>query len=259
MVSRSIAQKFWPDGSALGKRIVPGRPDGSIPWSTIVGVIDDIKHRGLDVEDPIDFVYLPLLGPVIEASESGPPPQSLDLHGGIAFVVRTSVEPTTLVPALRSELASIDPDIPMSRVQTLEQALRESRAQVSFTVLVLLISALLALSLAGIGLYGVISYIVAQRTREIGVRIALGAQRADVVQQVLRGGAVVSIAGIAIGLALAFATTRTMESLLYGIDKYDPPTFVAVPLVLFAVAMFASWVPAMRAARVEPVHALRSE
>jgi predicted permease len=253
VVSRSVVDGYWPGQSVLGKRIrVGGRqgPDeeGEPPWLEIIGVADDVKHYGLDQEETMDFAYLPMLSN-----------DDNDLRRTANFVLRTSVPPTQLTSAVRSELASLDRNVPLSRVITLERLIADSRAQVSFTVLVLMIASLLALTLAAIGLYGVISYIVSQRTREIGVRLALGAQRQDVVRQVVKGGAIVSVAGIGLGLVLALATTRLLESQLFGVSRYDPPTFTTVPILLFAVAMLASVIPALRASKVEPYEALRQD
>ncbi len=263
IISRSLAERYWPGGSALGKRIRPGRGE-TLPWNTVIGVIEDIKIASLDERDPADQVHLPLLAPLslppaegAAASAAAEPPN--DIEGRLVFVVRTRTEPNALVPALRAELAALDADLPMVQVMTLEKLVRNSRARVSFTVVVLLIASALALTLAVIGLYGVISFVVAKRTREIGLRLALGAQRADVVRQVLRGGVLMALAGIALGLLLAFGTTRFIEGQLYGITKYDLPTFVVVPSALFMVALLASWIPAVRAARVQPIEALRQE
>ena len=247
VVNDTIAKRFWPNESALGKRITAGTPDEQ--WNTIVGVVESTHDFGLQ-RDPPPRVYLPLLG-----LEGDP----RDIGGGLSFVVRASVPPDSLLAAVRSEIWSIDSNLPISSVRTLEQLLSASQAQMSFTVVILIIAAALALTLAAVGLYGVISYIVSKRTHEIGVRMALGAQRRDVTMMVLKGGLAVSLVGIFIGLTLALALTRKLESQLFGVGALDPLTFTVVPLLLLGVALLASYLPARRASKTAPVTALRYE
>ena len=247
VVGKSMARHFWPNESALGRRLRNG--GGEAPWNTIVGVVDDIHYSALD-EEPRFMIYQPMLG--LEGTGE-------DFQGRASFVVRSQTEPTALLAAVRSELWSLDPNLPITEVRTLEEMVRDSRAQVSFTVLVLLLASGLALVLAVVGLYGVIAYIVGRRTHEIGLRVALGAQRSDVVRLVLGTGLVITLAGIGIGMALAVATSRLIQSQLFEVQALDPVTYALVPLALFFVALLASLLPAIRAARIEPAVALRDD
>ncbi|MEM6702585.1 MAG: ABC transporter permease [Acidobacteriota bacterium] len=249
LVSRSIQQRFWPEESAVGKRIYPSRTSEDDGWNEIVGVVDDLHMQGIG-EEVRDLVLRPMLG--LEGAGH-------DIQGHLAFAVRTSLPPESLVPAIRSELWALDPNVPVAQVRTMERLVSASREQVSFTVVILLIASALALVLAAVGLYGVISYVVSRRTHEFGIRLAMGADRGDVTRLVVRGGLTVSLAGIGAGLLLALGTTRFLESMLFGVSKYDPPTFTVVPLLLLAVAVLASWIPARRASGVEPVTALRQD
>jgi ABC-type antimicrobial peptide transport system permease subunit len=160
---------------------------------------------------------------------------------------------------VRGVIRELDPNLPLSRVGPMREIVARSMARTSFTMLLLVIAALVALLLGAVGIYGVISYVVGQRKREIGVRMALGAQRRDISRMVLREGLAVTLTGVAIGLAFALAVTRLMIALLYGVTPTDPATFVAVPVLLAAVSLFASWMPARRAAAVDPQEAIRYE
>jgi putative ABC transport system permease protein len=250
VISRSIAEHYWPGRSALGKRMRTGRAD-EVPWWTVVGVVGDLRHERLD-EDPRFMVHVPLLSP-------GAPEVRDDARGAFSFVVRASVEPTSLVAPLRAALRELDRDVPITQVRTLEQIVARSRAQIGFTVLLLLIASGLALVLATVGLYGVVSYLVARRGHEIAVRVALGAQRFGVVGMVLRSALLVAGVGVVAGLGLAAWSTRWLDTLLYGIGRFDPATFVAVPLLLLAVAAAASAIPAHRAAGIDPARALHDD
>ncbi len=248
VVSKALADKVWPEGSALGKRIQPGELDEE-KWSEIVGVIDHVYNDGLDQEAP----------PTVFRGFLGPPEDGQDVDVAMAFVVRTEGDPASLSTAVRSEVWGLDPDVPISQLQTIDRLVEASRARMNFTVVVLMVASLMALLIAAVGLYGVVSYLVSLRRHEIGVRMALGADRRLVSQLVLRDGLVVSIGGMMLGLVLAFFATRWLESILFGVGRFDPPTFVLVPLVLLGVTLFASWVPASRASRTDPLIALRHD
>ncbi|HVS15581.1 MAG TPA: ABC transporter permease [Thermoanaerobaculia bacterium] len=250
VISGSIAHRYWPGQSALGKRMRTGASD-EVPWWTVVGVVDDLRHERLD-EEPRLMVHVPLLAP-------GEPGSREDARGAFSFAVRAAVEPTSLVPLLREALRELDREVPITQVRTLDEIVARSQAQIGFTVVLLLIASGLALVLATVGLYGVVSYLVARRGHEIGVRVALGAQRSEVVGLVLRSGLTVAAAGVAVGLALAALSTRWLDSLLYQVGRFDPVTFVAVPLLLLAVAAAASGIPAHRAAGIDPARALRDD
>lgn len=240
LVSESLAREYWPGEDPIGQRISgPARDE----WETIVGVVADVKFDSLTADNPT-ALYRPLdQGNV----------------GVMSVVARTTADPELFVENLRKIVASIDPDTPVDDIRTMKQLLATSVAQPRFTMLLLAIFAVVALILGGVGIYGVIAYTVNQRTQEIGVRMALGARREDVLWLVVRQGATLALIGVGTGIAAALATTRVLRSLLYGVSTTDVPTFVAVPLILIAVAMVASYIPARRAAWVDPMIALRGE
>jgi putative ABC transport system permease protein len=174
-------------------------------------------------------------------------------------VVRTSSDPTNLVPAIRSQVAEMDKELPLSNISTMEQILSESIAQPRFNMLLITIFAVVAMMLASVGIYGVISYSVSQRTHEIGVRIALGAQPGDIFKMVVGQGLKLALAGVSVGLVAAFVLTRVISSLLYEVQTTDPVTFAVISVALTAVALLASYIPARRATRVDPMISLRYE
>ena len=241
VINETLAARLWPNENALGKRVSTTGPEG--PFLEVVGVARDSKYRSLgEVSRP--YVYLPLQ-------------QSYDPK--MTLVVRTKGEPKAITPVVREQIRTLNANLPIADVQTL-------REQLELTLLPSRIAAwtlggfgALALLLAGIGIYGVVSYGAAQRTREIGVRMALGAKEKDVLGLVLWDGLIVIGAGLAIGLLLAAAATRVISAFLYGVGATDPLTFVAVPLLLGGVALVASYIPARRAVKVDPLVALRYE
>jgi len=252
VVTEDLARDEWGSPSeALGKRIrtfgAADFPSG--PWYQVVGVVGEIRDEGVG-KDPVKTVYWPQ---VVEHfwGDSVFTPRSM------AFAVRSAAaDPSALLPQMRRAVWAVNPNLPVARVRTLAQIVSGSMAQTSFTLIMLGIAAAVALFLGSVGIYGVISYVVAQRTREIGVRMALGAEQVDVSHMVLREALLLAGAGVAVGLAASAALTRLMASLLYGVSPLDPVTFGLVALALTAVALLASWVPARRAARVDPMEAL---
>jgi predicted permease len=254
LVSRSMAERHWPGEEAVGKRIAYagiGRGENQTPeWIEVVGVVGDVKHRGLDLESKPE-IYVPVYQPLFSTRPT--PPLSLYV------AVRAKGDPAALAPALRREVAAVDPEQPLANVRTMEERLAESVAQRRFNMTLLGVFACVALLLAGVGVYGVMAYAVARRTHEIGVRVALGAQRGDVVRLVLRQGMWLALAGVGVGVAGAYAATRLMTGLLYGVSPTDPLTFVGVSALLTAAALLACLVPARRATRVDPMVALRYE
>jgi len=252
LVNEAFARQYWSSPeAALGKRI----GQGSRGWSEIVGVVGDLRERGLEL-DPPATAYFPSVGP-----SSGPgPADSLYATPGLTLVLRSTGGPgAALAPAATRALHERYPDLPVARVQTMEDVARESLARTSFAMVMLGLAAGVALFLGAVGLYGVISYIVAERTREIGVRMAFGAERGSISRMVLRQGFLLALIGIALGSVAALGLTGLLRTLLHGVSPLDPVTFAAVGGLLLLVALLASWLPARRAARVDPTVALGSE
>jgi putative ABC transport system permease protein len=239
ILNRACVRTFFSDGGPVGKRIQIAGMD----WATIVGVVGDLRQAGL-VSRPEPEIFVPYL--------QMPYPE-------MAVVVRTTQDPLRLVGALRSRVESIDKSLPIYDVGTMDQLLAEQVASRKFNMVLLGLFAFLAVVLAGVGIYGVMTYTVTQRTHEIGIRIALGADQSHVLGLVLGQAVVLTLLGLGAGLAGAFALTRFLTTLLYGIHATDPITFVVVILVLSAVAILAGYIPARRATKVDPMEALRYE
>ncbi|HEY7001192.1 MAG TPA: ABC transporter permease [Candidatus Udaeobacter sp.] len=238
IVNQAFAKKYFPNGEALGKRI--SRDDTDPKWAMIVGVVADIKHRGLDVEAQPEY-YLPHT-------------QSPDRE--MALVVRSGQDARTLAGAVREELGNIDPDIPLANVRTLDAVVADSVAPRRLSVVLLGAFSVIALLLASVGMYGVISFVVAQRTHEIGVRMALGAQRSDVLKMVIGHAVRLLLISAAIGLPIAFFCSSALRTMLYGVSPFDISIFLIVTAILAGVGLLASYLPAMRAARADPVISL---
>jgi putative ABC transport system permease protein len=248
LVNRTLARQVWPDGDAVGQRILMGGGATDSIWRTIVGIVGDVHHRGLDAE-PRPEIYLPYDQ---FPAGTGTPQRTLRI------VLRTEGDPVELTGALRRAVFELDPDLPATEIQTMEQALGDWAAERRLTML-LGGFALLALLLGAVGVYGVMAHLVVQRTREIGIRMALGAVPREILRLVLSQGAWLAALGIAAGLAGALAATRLLSSLLFDVGPTDPATFAATATALAAVAALASLLPALRALRTDPVEALRSE
>ncbi len=243
IINETFARRFFPDEDPLGKRFVYGGPGPDNPWITIVGVVGDMRRTGFDRPvRPETFL-----------------PHSQNPSGVLTVVARTADNPENLSGTLRSEVWAVDKDQSVFDLKTMDQTLSEMSSQRRFNMLLLGVFAALALTLAAVGIYGVMSYSVAQRTHEIGIRMALGARGTDVLGMVVRRGMALVAAGIGVGLIGAIGLTRLMSSLLYGVSATDPLTFVVIPFVLAAVALGACFVPARRATRVDPMIALRYE
>jgi putative ABC transport system permease protein len=243
IIDEALAQKYWPSEDPLGKRISFEGGRANPKWREIVGIVGHVKHKGLEGESRAQYYY----------------PYSQRPTSDMFLVVRSSTEPSSLVGAVRATIAARDKDLPVYRVTTMDQLVSDSLAQRRFAMFLLGVFAGLALVLAVVGIYGVMSYMVAQRTHEIGVRMALGAQISDVLKLVLGHGMVLVLIGVALGLAGAFALTRLMSALLFGVSATDPITFTGVSVILAGVALIACLVPARRAAKVNPMVALRYE
>jgi predicted permease len=239
VINQAMARRFWPDGDFLGKRINLCSMYPTPCWSSIIGVVGDVHQFGLDGEPTFDAYF----------------------SGGWTpfFVIRTSSDPASLTPAVADIIRKVDASLPVTQVMTMEDLLSSSVSPRRFSAVLIGIFAGLALLLAAVGIYGVMSYVVGRRTHEIGIRMALGAQPSDVRRLVVNRGVKLAVAGVAIGLAGAFALTRLLSSLLFGVSPADPLTFAGVALLLTGAAMLACYVPARRAMRVDPLVALRYE
>jgi putative ABC transport system permease protein len=244
LINETMARELWSGEDPLGKRIkFPGSERNPQPWRTIVGVVADVKQYGIDERQPMQ-IYLP---------EAQYPVSWMSL------VVRTSNEPTALASAVRAVVRELDKDLAVFNIVTMDELLSDSNGLRRFSMLLLGVFAGLALTLAAVGIYGVISYSVTQRTREIGTRIALGASSSNILRLVLKRGLLLAISGVAIGLISSLALTGLMTSLLFGISATDPLTFAAIAVLLTAVAAVACYLPARRAMKVDPMVALRYE
>ena len=244
MINDAMAKRYWPGEDPVGKRISTIVSSGQqIPWQTIVGVVGNVRHLGLDIEPRPEIYYhtntQPPFGPVV--------------------VIRTTSDPQRLISIARAKIRELDRDVPISNVNTMEQLVAQSVAQRRFGMFLLGIFALLALLLAAIGIYGVVSYTVTQRTQEIGVRMALGASASDVLKMVLRNGMSLALIGVGLGLVGAFGLTRLMSRLLFEVKPTDVTTFTLVSVGLIVVALLACYLPARRAMKVDPLEALRYE
>ncbi|MBV8832207.1 MAG: ABC transporter permease, partial [Acidobacteriaceae bacterium] len=245
IVNETLARRFWPNEPAIGKRIRYGQD-----WLTIQGVVADIKHARLD-QDTDPEIYIPY--------EQLPPGLMKFLGRSIYVIVHGSLDPASMGPALRRVIHAADPTIAVRGLTPLESMITESYAQSRFRTGLLVAFSVIALVLAGVGIYGVMSYLVAQRRQEIGVRLALGATRGGVVQMVVARALTVSTLGVLAGLVAAAALAGTVRGLLYGVADYDPLAFTFAAGALIAVAVAASLAPALRAARTDPLTSLRVE
>ena len=242
IVSHNVTRRFWPNQDPIGKRIKAGAPGSQNPWMTIVGVVDELKYRGLPENPTRDpDLYLPYLD---RASQG--------------VVVRTRVEPSSVAPAVRAAIREGNASIAAFNARTLADLVAQQSSASRFTTWLLSVFAATALVLSVVGLYGVMSYLVAQRTREFGIRLALGASRLEIVKRVMRDGTWRVAIGAAIGLAATTGLARLLAGLVYGVGTFDISSLLAVAK-LVVVAIVACGIPAVRATRVDPAIALRSE
>jgi len=243
IIDERLAREYWPDQDPIGKRVRFGPPEDNEPWHTIVGVVGEVRHERLDAATR-KSVYLPHAQVPI---------------GGTRLAIRTEGRPESIIGAVRNQVREVDSDLPLTRVMPMTDVVARSVWKERLYTALFGVFAAVALILATVGIYGVMSYVVTQRTREIGLRMALGAQRTDVLKMVVGHGALVTAAGIGVGVVAAVGLTRLMSSLLFNITATDPMTFFAVSIVLAGVALAACFVPARRAAKVDPMVALRYE
>jgi len=238
IINETMARRYWPGGDALGRRLKLAKD-----WLVIVGIAKDVKNRSLG-EAPQPFLYLPLFQ---------------DYRSNMILVARTAVDPEKMFQSVRAAVVALDPEIPMFDTKTLEDHVGISLFLQRMAASLLSIFGLLALSLAAVGLYGVMAYAVAQRTRELGIRVSVGAKQSDILRLILGQGLMLTIIGMIGGLVIALAVTRLSAGLLYGVSAADPMTFTVVALILLAVALVAGYFPARRATKVDPMIALRME
>lgn len=255
VINEGLAKQFWPKGDPVGQRITIGKgvgPEFAEPPREIIGIVADVRDQGLDNNpDPIMYIPVAQVTDGVTALNNGIIP--------ITWVIRTSVEPYSLSKEIQDELRMASGGLPVAHVRSMEQVRGESTSRTDFNMTLLVIFAGVALLLAAIGIYGLMAYSVQQRTQEIGVRMALGASAQDVRKMVVRQGMALALAGVLIGVAAAFGLTRLMASLLYGVTPRDPIAMTSVALLLVAVALAATYIPAQRASRVDPVVSLRYE
>jgi putative ABC transport system permease protein len=243
VVSQNVAKRYFPGGSPLGKKLKIGKADADSPWMTIVGIVDDVHYTWVDKQE-----Y-----PTVYRSYRQAPPFYNSL------LLRTDGDPTTFVSAVRSAVAEVDPNLPLFDVLPFDRVITNSIVGIAYVAAMMAILGLIALVLASVGIYGVMSYSVGERTHEIGVRMAMGATSKDVQRLILRNGLFLTVVGMAIGLPLALGIAYALSSILFGVKVADPFAFVGLPLLLAAVATLACYLPARRAVRMDPLTALRYE
>ncbi|MBV9939345.1 MAG: ABC transporter permease, partial [Acidobacteriaceae bacterium] len=244
VVNAAMARTFWPHQSAIGRRV---RPSSSkpLPWFTVVGVIADMKNGGIDKPAGTEL-FIPY-----RMAQNGLSTPNIAL--------KTTRDPLLLVAEVRRAVASIDGSLPLAKVRTMEDVIAAANSRPRFLTLILTMFSVLALGLATVGIYGVISYSVERRTAEFGIKMALGAQPQRLLLQVIGQGAMMGIVGVIVGLAAALLLTRSLEGLLFGVSRFDPSSLVVTVATLLGTTVAASLLPALRAMRVEPVTALRYE
>ncbi|HEV2122563.1 MAG TPA: FtsX-like permease family protein, partial [Chloroflexota bacterium] len=243
LVNETVAERIWPDADPIGKRIRVGS-DANGPWYTVIGVVGNVRHAGLANDWTRNQIYFPY---------------GSRARGGISLVARTPMNPMAAASAIRQAIASVDPNLPVFQVRTMGEIYRQSLWEERLNGWLFGSFAVGAFVLAIVGVYGVMAHIVSQRTHEMGVRIALGASARQVSRIIIRRALVLALGGVAVGIVGALATTRLLAGMLYGVQPTDPVTFISVPLVLTTAALLASYLPARRATRVDPIVALRAE
>jgi predicted lysophospholipase L1 biosynthesis ABC-type transport system permease subunit len=245
VVNEALAKKYWPTEDPIGKQIRLGAPGNYLmPPSTIVGIVGNTPDAGLDAP-PIPAVFMPL--------------RVAPWWPAYTYVIRTSGSPAAATSAVRRELRALFPTTAIRNVQTMDDVLHDSMAPARLSMRLISAFAIVALITAALGVFGVLSFVVAQRTRELGIRMALGAAPGDVRRMVIGYGSRLAVGGLVIGLVGSFALTRLISTMLFGITPTDPLTFGVVSAVLLGIGILASWLPARRATRIDPIVALRSD
>ena len=240
VVSESLVRRYFPGEKPVGKRIKVG-PDG--PWMTIAGVVKDVHYSWINKEDV----------PTIYRSFRQSPPYYTTI------VLRAAGNPLQFVSAVRSQISSLDPDLPLYNIKPMDKVITESIVGIAYVAVMMAVMGIIALVLASVGVFGVMSYSVSERAHEIGVRMSLGAQTSDILRMVLGSGMLLTLLGLAIGLPIAFLLARALAALLFGVEAADSASFIGLPLLLAAVAALACYLPARRAAHLDPLKALRYE
>jgi putative ABC transport system permease protein len=244
LINEALATKFFPGENPVGQRVAFDRvPDSASVWRTIVGVVGNERQGSIAEDAHAEFLA----------------PYTQDKDGGLDLVVRTRDDPRAIMRPLRAIVGALDPKLAISHLRTMEEVRAESVARERFLTTLLLVFGGVGLTLAVVGVYGVMAQLVRGRIREMGIRTALGAPARSVQWIVVRHGILLALGGVTLGVEAALFTTRALFSLLYQVDPVDLPTFAAVPLLLIAAAVAASWIPAWRASRVDPMEALRAE
>jgi putative ABC transport system permease protein len=250
LISQNLGRRYWPDRSPVGAHLRINDNNQGPRQVEIVGVVGDVKHLSLDGETA-PHIYLPIQ----QTHEDS----VVWLTDNQYWLLRTAVDPLTLQAAVRREIQAVEREAPASNIRTMEQYLAASVAPRRFNLWLLTVFAGAALALAATGLYGVISFGVAQRRHEIGIRMAMGARASDVLKLVIGQGMALALVGVALGLPAALALTQLMKNLLFGVSATDPLTFLVIAVLLASVALLACWIPALRATKVDPLIALRCE
>jgi putative ABC transport system permease protein len=258
IINEAMARRFWPEEDPLGKRLKLGSLLTSDPWLTIVGVVGNVRHFALDDKPRPEF-YRPLQQAAERKNSDTQARAAFRDTDRVSLVIRANTQPAALVEAVQKLVWSFDQEQPIQRLATMEELLAETTAPRRFNLLLFGCAAAVALLLAGVGVYGVMAYLVAQRTHELGIRLALGAQHSDILRLMLWQGMQLALAGLALGLVAALALTRWLKNLLFDISATDPLTFMAIALLLAGITLLACYFPARRATRVDPLIALRHE
>jgi putative ABC transport system permease protein len=243
VISERLASRWWPHESPIGKRIKFGAPDSKQQWITLVGIVGDTTHDVFD-RNPRSVLYVPM---------AQYPRLWMDL------AVRTAVDPLQLAPAVTAAIRAVDPEQPISNMATLETWMHEQAVGLNYMAVLMGIFGVLALTLSSVGVYGVMAYVVSEQTPEIGIRMALGAARSSVLAMVFRRGMITTLAGLALGMAMAAGFAHLIASMIYGVSERDPATFIGIPIALLAAAALAIYIPARRAMKIDPIVALRYE
>jgi putative ABC transport system permease protein len=255
IVNQAMAKKYWPKGDPIGQRITIGKglgPEFEEPARQIIGIVGDVRETGL-TSGATPAMYIPrsqATDGLTKLANSVIP---------LSWIIQTAANPSSLSAAIQREIRSVDSQLAASKIRTMDQVISESTARQNFNMLLLTIFAGLALLLAAIGIYGLMSYTVEQRTQEIGIRMALGAGRGDMLKLVVRQGLLLTGIGLVIGLAASFGLNRLLANLLFGVKTTDPVTYATVAVILVSVALLATYVPARRATKIDPLVALRYE